>query len=423
MRELLEFQAGGAGRRIFVVGIQIAPPQLCRIHADLRRRKLHQTLGDRSRDRVADRAVLAHHVLVLKHHAGAGAVVRARIGAADQAYDLIGLDAAGARIDRVGADAGQVVDLERGDGAVIFHADLRLDAVIAGVNVGRKTFEAVGDKLDRALEQFRQRHRRHLVGVDVHLDAERAADVLGQHPHLVLFQTQMLGEDVLRHVRRLRALIHGEALLAGIPVGDDGARLVGDAGMAAEHEGRVDHRIGLGKTFVGVAGIERALEGEVVTERGMDHGRCRIERSFGVGDGGKNLVIDIDKGAGVFGLRARARDHGAHRLALPAGALHRDGVLRRRFDALEVREHADPRRDHLGKLGAGDDRDDARRLLRRRCVHVFDARMGVRRAHERNMHHARQHHVADILAAPRGQPRQIGSRHRAADIGIRPVER
>ena len=60
----------------------------------------------------------------------------------------------------------------------------------------------------------------------------------------------MLGEQVLHHVRRLRALIDGEALLARIPVGDDGARLVGDAGMAAEHEGRLDHRVGLGEALV-----------------------------------------------------------------------------------------------------------------------------------------------------------------------------
>ena len=236
---------------------------------------------------MADRAVLAHHVLVLKHHAGAGAVVRAGIGAADQVDDLVGLDAAGARIDRIGPDAGEIVDLERGDGAVLFHADLRLDAVIAGVNVGDEAFEAVGDELDRPPEQFRQRHRRHLVGIDMHLDAERAADVLGQHAHLVLLKTEVLGENVLRHVRRLRALIDGQALLAGIPVGDDGARLVGDAGMAAEHECRLDDRIGLGETFVGVAGIERALEGEIVAELGMDHRRRLVERGFRVGHGGQ----------------------------------------------------------------------------------------------------------------------------------------
>ena len=44
--------------------------------------------------------------------------------------------------------------------------------------------------------------------------------------HLVLLERQMLGEQVLHHVRRLRAMIGGQALLARIPVGDDGARLV-----------------------------------------------------------------------------------------------------------------------------------------------------------------------------------------------------
>ncbi len=61
---------------------------------------------------MADRAVLAHHVLILEHHPRARAIIRAGIGAADQIDHLIGLDAAGARIDRIGADAGEIVDLE-----------------------------------------------------------------------------------------------------------------------------------------------------------------------------------------------------------------------------------------------------------------------------------------------------------------------
>ena len=83
----------------------------------------------------------------------------------------------------------------------------------------------------------------------------------------------MLGEQVLHHVRRLRALIDGQALLAGIPVGDDGARLVGDAGVAAEHEGRLDHGVGLGEALVGIARDVHALEAEIVAELGMDHRR------------------------------------------------------------------------------------------------------------------------------------------------------
>ena len=410
-------------RRISVVGNEIAPPQRNRVHADFRRGEIDKALGHRGRDRMADGAVLAHDVLVLKHHAGVGAVIRAGVRPADQIDHLVGLDAAGARIDRIGPDAGEIVDLERGDGAVVVDADLALDAMVAGVDVGDEAFQPVGDELYRPFQQFRERHRRHLVGIDMHLDAERAADIFGEHAHLMRLERKMLGENVLRHVRRLGALIDGEAFLALVPIGDDGARLVGDAGMAAEHEGRFGDRVRLGKRFIGVAGRERALEGEIVAEGWMDHRRRRIERGFGVGDGGERLVVDLDQRAAVFRFGAGARDYGADRLALPASAIDGDGVLRRRLDALEVRQHADPWRDHVAELGAGDDRDDARRFLCCRRIDGFDARVRVRRAYERHMRHARQHYVADILAAALRQPRQIRPRHRAADIRVRPVER
>ena len=85
--------------------------------------------------------------------------------------------------------------------------------MIARVNVGDEAFQPVGDELHRTLEQLRERDRRHLVGIGVHLDAERAADILGDDAHLLLFQAEMLGEQVLHHVRRLRRVIHGQPLL------------------------------------------------------------------------------------------------------------------------------------------------------------------------------------------------------------------
>ena len=54
---------------------------------------------------------------------------------------------------------------------------------------------------------------------------------------------------------------------------------------------------------------------------------------------------------------------------------------------------------------------------------ALDPRVRVRRAHERDMRHARQRHVADVLRAALRQPRQVRPRHRAADVGVRPVER
>ena len=234
---------GGAGRRIGVIGDEVAPPQLHRVHADLRGGELDQALGHRGRDRMADRAVLAHHVLVLEHDPRAGAVVRAGVRPADEIHDLVGLDAAGARVDRIGPDAGEVVDFQGRDGAVALYADAGVHPMVARMNVGDEAFQPISDEFDRPLQQLGQRHGRHLVRIGVHLDAERAADVLGQDTHLMLLKTKVLGEQVLHHVRRLRALIDGEALLAGVPVGDDRARLVGDAGVAAEPERRLDDRV------------------------------------------------------------------------------------------------------------------------------------------------------------------------------------
>ena len=367
----------GPLRRVGVVGNEIAAPDLQRVHADLGGGKLDQSLRHRGRDRMADGAVLAHDILVLEHHARAGAVVRAGIRPAGEVDDLVGLDARGARIDRVRTDAGEVVDLPGGDGAVVLDADLRFHAVVAGMDVGDEALDAIGDELDRTLEQFRERDRRHLVGIGMYLDAERAAHVLGHHADLMLLESEVLGEQVLHHVRRLRALVDGEPLLARVPIGDDGARLVGDAGVAAEDEGRLDHRIGILEALVGIAGDEHALEGEIVAELGVNHRRARIERGLGVGDRRQLLVADLDQLAPILCFGAAARDHRAYRLALPAGALDRDRMLRRRFDALEVGEDADPGRDHFGQFRAGDHRNDARRRLRRRRRDRGDARVGV----------------------------------------------
>ena len=290
------------------------------------------------------------------------------------------------------------------------------------MDVGDEALDAVGDELDRTLEQLRKRDRRHLVGIGMDLDAERAADVLGQDADLMLLESEVLGEQVLHHVRSLGALIDGEPLVARVPIGDDGARLVGDPGVTPEHERRLHHRIGVLEALVGVAGDEHALEGEIVAKFGMDDRRAGVERGLGIGDRRQFLVADIHQLAAILRFGPRARDHRAYRLALPARALDRDCMLRRRFDALEVGENADPGRDDLRQFSAGDHRDDARRRLRRGRRDRRDARVGVGRADEGHVRHARQRHITHELGATTGEPREIGPRHRSADIGVRPVE-
>ena len=294
--------------------------------------------------------------------------------------------------------------------------------MIAGMDIRDEAFQAISNKFDRAAEKLGQRDRRHLIRVGMHLDAERAADVLGQHPHLVLLETEVLGKQVLHHVRRLRALIDRETLLARVPIGHDRARLVGHAGVAAEAERGFDDRIGLRKSLIRRTGFVLALEGEIVAQLRMDHLRRRIERGLGIRDRCQLFVGDFDQLARILGQRAGARHHGANRFALPARAVDRDRILRRRLDPFQVREHANPWGHDFGELGAGHHCDDAIRLLGRRGLDVADACMRMRRAYEGDMHHARQRDVADILGSSLGQARKVGPRHRAADVGVRPVE-
>src|SRR6476620_2964614 len=129
VRQLLEAQASGRSAGISVIGNQIAAPDFDRIHAYPHRRQVNKALRYGAGDRMTDRAVLAHHVLVLEHHARAGTIILGDIRAADQINDLIGLDRAGPRIHRVRPDASEVVDLERRDGAVVLDADLSLAAM------------------------------------------------------------------------------------------------------------------------------------------------------------------------------------------------------------------------------------------------------------------------------------------------------
>ncbi|MGY3576994.1 hypothetical protein ACVMB1_004198 [Bradyrhizobium sp. USDA 4504] len=133
---------------------------------------------------MSDRPVLAHYVLVLENDARPRPIVRRGVGPTDQIDHLIGLDGAGARIHRVRADPRQVVDLEGRNRTVRPDPDPSPASMIAGVDVRVETLDAVRHELDWPTQQLGQRVGRHFVGVDMDLDAERAADILADHPDL-----------------------------------------------------------------------------------------------------------------------------------------------------------------------------------------------------------------------------------------------
>src|ERR1700681_1966024 len=76
-----------------------------------------------------------------------------------------------------------------------------------------------------------ERDRRHLVGIDMNLDAEGAADIPADDAHLRLLQPEMAQHDLLHHVRRLRRAVQRELAVGAIELGQDRARLQADAGV------------------------------------------------------------------------------------------------------------------------------------------------------------------------------------------------
>ena len=328
VREPLELHAGGRGARIAAVAHQVAAAELDRVQAERLGGEIDEPLGDGRGDRVADGAVLAGGRLVLQHHRGLGAEVGEVVGPADQVHHLVALHRAGARVDRIGADAREVVDVDGGDAPLRVDGHARLDAVIAGVDVAGEALQPVGDELDRPAHDLGDDGNRHLVGVDVHLDAVAAADIAADDAHVALGQPQVLGEHALHHVRGLRRVVHGEPGGSAVVVGQDRARLDGEARVPAAVEGGLDDFVRGGEGVVDLAGLVDALEAEVVAELGVDHRRGGQQRGLHVDHGGQRLVVDADMGDGILGRGAALGHDRGDRLADPGRALERQGTLR-----------------------------------------------------------------------------------------------
>ena len=123
-------------------------------------------------------------------------------------------------------------------------------------------------------------------------------------------------------------------------------------------EGVLDDYVGLGEDLVHAARIVLALEADVVFKFLVNH-HVAAQRGFHVDDDRQLFPLGLDELHGVLGLGARLGDHRGARLALPAGALDGDRVLLGRLDALQVREHRDPRRAVLGDRAAVEYADHA----------------------------------------------------------------
>ena len=262
----------------------------------------------------------------------------------------------------------------------------------------------------------------HLVRVDVHLDAVAAADVAADDAHGAERQPEMLGEHLLHHVRRLRRVVDGERAVALVEFGEDRARLQRHAGVAAGVEGRLDDLVrgleGLGD----VAALVDALEDRLSPRSGWMTG-VALSSAVSMSATGGSICQAIEILATASSATARlsattAATASPAQVAVVSGR----GSCGADFMPLRWARTATQGSQCGARSCTGEDAQHARQLQRRARIDRADLRVRMRAAHERDMHHARQNEVVDVLPAPLDKLARIGSRDRSPDVGVRPVD-
>ena len=292
---------------------EVAAAKLGRIDVRLARADVDQRLDSAARERLADAAVRAGGGLVLPRDAQAAAIGADVVRRPREQQHLQSFQDARARIRRVRAGLGEIVERERGNARSRIQRHRYRDPVRARVDVRHEGFQAVADVLHRAPGEDRGGADRHLVVIHVQLHAEATTDVRGEHANVLLGKAEAIGVDRAHLVRHLRGLMDGELTHARIELGDEGARLERHAGVAGETQ-RALHRAPAGRRRAALDGV---LEGEVTAELGVQERRRGLECRFRVGKRVERLPFHFDALDRVLRDGAAFGEHDRHRLSLP----------------------------------------------------------------------------------------------------------
>ena len=397
----------------------VAPAQLDLVDAHLARRRVDQALhvvvalGAAGAAIGADRRGVGEHHLGVHLHRGRGVDV-------DDVLHRVGRGRH-RRID-VGAGIAGAAEPHGEEAAVLVERQLGHALVIAAVMVAQKAFRALVGPFHRPAQQLGAQQQRSVLGIDLALHAERAADIAGQHAHLVGRHVQHVARQAAAHAHHaLAADVQRPALGLGIVGADRRARLHGIDDDAVGDDLQPRDVGGLGEGLlhrfgVAVVEVERQVAGDVV----VDLRRAGLQPFGGRGDGGQLLDVELDGFGGVLGLHGRLGNDAGHRftdephLALgerrPRRRLHRRAVALR--DVHRAFQWAEARRI---EVGMGVDRQHARHGACRRGVDAFQHPVRDAAAHHHGVGLAREVDVVGIAAAAAQESRILHARHGLAD--------
>ena len=255
-----------------------------------------------------------------------------------------------------------------------------------------------------------------LLGVDVDLGAEPAADFRRNRTNLILPEAGHRRDERAEDVRVLRGRPDGHRTLARLEVRHHAAPFHRVRHQTMVDHSLRDHDLGLGKRLVDGRVVPfssrihaRAALNErhrqVVRELGVNDRGLPLHGELGIDHGRQYLVVD-DDGIGCVArdIPIAGHDH-RDRLAAVADRVHGDCTVRRRRERRPDRH----RREHLGNLGAGEHRLDAFHRLRGADVDAADATMRHVAALERQMLHPGDLDVVHVRAATLNETRILAA--------------
>ena len=246
---------------------------------------------------------------------------------------------------------------ERRDLAVLRRRELERGHEVAAVDRRERVLGALLDPLHRRAEAAGERDGEQLLGVDVELGAEAAADVRGDHAQLRLGHPERGRGEQPQDVRHLRRRPERD-VAAGLRPGDDAARL-----DRVRDQRRLD--VAVLHDHVGAV-VERARSRASRRRRRSCRGSswtsvapsCAAASTSTIDV--ERLVVDLDELGRVDRVRARVGDHDRDAVALVVDLV--DGE-REVLGALHVLGHRPGARHRrlpvVAQVGAGEDRDDA----------------------------------------------------------------
>jgi hypothetical protein len=300
----------------------------------------------------------------------------------------------------IGPAVARELGLYGGDRAVARDAEPRAVALIAIRRRGQEVLAARLDPFHRPAKPARRRRQQDVLGIDVPLGAEAAADVGRDHPHLLLCQAQGRRDRGAHGERNLRRRPDRQPAVRRLGLDQHAARLDRHGGDAGHVEPRLDDHLRLVEAAGDVADGAVGRPGGVVGPLVEDARRAGRERGVGRDRRGQDAVADVDGLRGVGGAIDVVGDR--HRYGLSGVA-----SLRARHRRLGVRPK--PGRGHewrhrrgaaLRQLGDREDRDHAGHPQRAAPVDAEDPRVGVGASHDRRVQEVGEPQVVHVAASP-----------------------